>query len=227
MEVCVVKYLFFDLDGTLTNPVEGITNCIKYALESYGVSVEDKYALKRYIGPPLSVTFSEYFEGEQIQEAVAKYRERYNVYGWCENEPYPGIADALKRLKDAGFRVCMATSKPEVFAKRIAEHFGFAEHFHAICGASMDGKINTKEEVIRHAIETAGVEDVEEILMIGDRHHDVEGAAACGIPTLGVLYGFGDREELEKAGAVAIVSTVEEMAEYCMDVNHRYKQPRR
>ncbi len=222
----MTKYLFFDLDGTLTNPVEGITRSIQYALESQGVEVEDRYALKRYIGPPLSVTFAEYFEGEQIAEAVAKYRERYNVYGWQENEPYAGIGEALKTLKEAGFRVCMATSKPEVFARRIAEHFGLAEHFHVICGATMDGRVNTKEEVIRYAIEAAGVEDVSEILMIGDRYHDVEGAAACGIPTLGVLYGFGEREELLQAGAIAVVESVEELLRYCMQVNRRYKQPR-
>ncbi len=222
----MVYYLFFDLDGTLTNPVEGITNSIKYALESFGVAVEDKYALTRYIGPPLNVTFAEYFEGEQIAEAVAKYRERYSVYGWCENELYPGIKEALCSLRDAGFRLCMATSKPEVFARRIAEHFGIEECFAYICGASMDGRINTKEEVLRYAMETAGVTDPTEIMMVGDRYHDVEGASALGIPTLGVTYGFGSYEELAEAGAVAIVSTVEEMHDYCMDVNHCFKQKR-
>lgn len=223
----MVYYLFFDLDGTLTNPIEGITSCIRYALEHFGVEVEDQYALKRYIGPPLNVSFSDYFEGERIAEAVAKYRERYNVLGWKENEPYPGIVDALRRLREAGFRTCMATSKPEVFARRIADLFGMTEHFDYLCGASMDGTINTKEDVIRYAMEKAGITDPEEILMIGDRFHDVEGAAVFGIPTLGVTYGFGSREELEKAGAVAVVDTVEEMERYCMDVNSRFKQMRR
>lgn len=207
-----MKYVFLDLDGTISDSSEGITNCIAEALEQMGVPVEDKASLKKYIGPPLSVSFRDYFEGERVEEAIGRYRALYRVSGWKENRMYPGIPEALARLQGQGKRLVMATSKPEEFARRIAEYFGIAPYFTAICGASMDQTVNTKAEVIAYAMKTLGLTGPEDIVMVGDRHHDVEGAAEFGIATLGVTYGFGTAEELLTAGAFAVADTPEEMS---------------
>ena len=209
----MIKYLFFDLDGTLTDSSEGIYNCIEYALNRYGVTVEDRSILRKYIGPPLTAAFSDYFTGERIQDAVLAYRERYKEIGWKENRVYDGIPEALARLKDAGYILVMATSKPETYAKWIAEFFDFAKYFDFICGASFDGTVATKAEVFRHAMEESGARQ-EEIFMIGDRYYDVKGAMEFGVKTLGVTYGFGTKEELTEAGAAAIAETPAEIAEY-------------
>lgn len=208
-----MKYIFIDLDGTLTDSSEGIINSISEALEGMGVEVNDRNALRRYIGPPLSETFSRYFEGEQVIEAIQRYRKRYSATGWKENRPYDGIHEALAKLQAAGKKLVMATSKPEVYAKQIADYFELSPYFTAICGASFDQKINTKVDVIRYALEMLGITDVSEVVMVGDRHHDVEGAAEVGIPTLGVTYGFGTAEELLNAGAYAVAESPAEMCE--------------
>lgn len=208
-----MEYIFLDLDGTLTDSSEGIINSITEALERMGVPVNDRNALRRYIGPPLSVTFSEYFEGERVTEAILLYRKRYSELGWKENRPYDGIHNALAKLQTAGKKLVMATSKPEVYAKQIADFFGLSGYFTAICGASFDQKVNSKEEVIRYALKSLGITDVSQVVMVGDRFHDVEGAAALGIPTLGVTYGFGTEEELLFAGAYAVAHSPEEMCE--------------
>ncbi len=211
-----MKYLFFDLDGTISDSSEGITKGIGGALEQMGVHMT-REELLRYIGPPLTVSFGEHFaEPEKVQEGIRIYREYYNEIGWKENTMYSGIPEALAKLKTAGKVLIMATSKPEYFAKRIADYFGITEHFDLICGATMDGRINTKAEVIAYALESYGNPEPSDCLMIGDRFYDVEGAAPFGIRTLGVTYGFGNREELVKAGAIAVVDTVEEMCEYAL-----------
>lgn len=217
--------LFFDLDGTLTDSSDGITKSIQYALREMGLECENRESLKKYIGPPLSVSFRDYFDApEDIDRAVRLYRQRYNEVGWKENRPYDGIAEALSELKKQGKKIYMATSKPEHFAKRIAEYFQLAEYFEEICGATTDGVRNTKQEVVAYALELAKIPmgsggkiaDAEQVLMIGDRHHDVEGAGAFGIRTLGVTYGFGSREELLGCGAVAAVDTPEEIVRYVL-----------
>ncbi|MDO4318437.1 MAG: HAD hydrolase-like protein [Lachnospiraceae bacterium] len=207
-----MKYVFLDLDGTISDSSEGITNCIAEALETMGVRVEDKNTLKKYIGPPLSVSFRDYFEGEDIERAIGLYRARYRESGWKENRMYPGIPEALAALRKGGKQIVMATSKPEEFARRIAEYFGIASYFTAICGASLDQRINTKAEVIAYAMKTLGLSDPKEIVMVGDRYHDVEGAAEFGIAALGVTYGFGTAEELLQAGAFAVADSPEEMS---------------
>lgn len=207
-----MKYIFLDLDGTISDSSEGITNCLANALETMGVRVEDKNTLKKYIGPPLSVSFRDYFEGEDVERAIGLYRARYRESGWKENRMYPGIPEALAALKKGGKQIVMATSKPEEFARKIAEYFGIAPYFTAICGASLDQKINTKAEVIAYAMKTLGFSDPKEIVMVGDRYHDVEGAAEFGIATLGVTYGFGTAEELLQAGAFAVADSPEEMS---------------
>lgn len=205
--------LLFDLDGTLTDPGLGITNAVMYSLEKFGLPIPPREELYKMIGPPLTWSYQTYFgfSEEKSLEAVRFYREHYGNIGLLENEVYPGIPEVLKALREAGKILCVATSKPEKFAVRILEHFGLAEYFHHICGASFDGKIGTKHEVIEYALERLGKPERRTVLMIGDREHDILGAKASGLGSLGVLYGYGDRAEHEKAGADAIVETVEEL----------------
>ncbi len=210
-----MKYIFLDLDGTITDSREGITNCFAYALNHFGIEVENKADLEQYIGPPLEQSFREGFgfDTEKAALAVAKYRERFVPVGMYENLVYPGMEEALKKLKEAGKVLIVATSKPEYMAKRILAHFHLDTYFEDICGADDDKNRSKKDEVIRYALEKHGITDTEEVLMVGDRFHDVAGAAKCGLKCMGVLYGFGNREELEEAGAAYIAETVEDMAQ--------------
>ncbi len=207
--------LLFDLDGTLTDPGLGITNAVMYSLEKFGLPVPARQELYKMIGPPLTWSYQTYFgfSEEKSVEAVKYYREHYGTVGLLENEVYPGIGELLKALRAGGKTLCVATSKPEKYAGIILEHFGLAESFHYICGASFDGKIGTKHEVIEYALERMGSPERSRVLMIGDREHDILGAKASGLGSLGVLYGYGDRAELEKAGADTIVESVEELGE--------------
>lgn len=213
------KYILFDLDGTVTNPEEGITKSFAYALEHMGIHVEDRTELRKVIGPPLLQSFDEFyhFTKEQALEATAKYRERYGDVGWAENEVYDGVEDMLKTLSEAGAKLILATSKPERYAVRIMEHFGLAKYFTMLCGADDYAKDrSTKEQVVRYALEQNGITDTGEVIMVGDRNFDVIGAAALGIKTIGVLYGFGDEEELSAAGAIHLVKTPRELTEYLL-----------
>ena len=214
--------IFFDLDGTLTDPGEGITNSVAYALERWGIHVEDRRTLYPFIGPPLVDSFARFygFTPSDARAAVDVYREYYTDRGIFENELYPGIPSLLERLRAAGRRIVMATSKPEPFAVRIAEHFGIAGYFDCIAGASMDEETRThKWEVIDYALDRLGRPAPAEVLMVGDREHDVLGAERCGIATLGVLYGYGSRDELLSAGAVAVAETVEAVGDYILENN--------
>lgn len=210
-----MEYIFLDLDGTITDSREGITKCFEYALNHFGIEVPDRAELERYIGPPLEQSFREGFgfDPEKAALAVAKYRERYVPAGMFENRVYDGMEDALQRLKEAGKVLIVATSKPEYMAVRILEHFGLDGYFDDICGSDDDHNRNKKDEVIRYAMEKHGITDVSDVLMVGDRKFDVIGAAKCGLQCMGVLYGFGNRAELEAAGAAYIAETPEEMAQ--------------
>ena len=205
--------LFFDLDGTLTDPGLGITNAVMYSLEKFGLPIPPRQELYKFIGPPLTWSYSTYygFSEEKSLEAVKFYREHYAVKGLFENEVYPGIPELLKKLRERGKTLCVATSKPEKFAREILEHFGLAEYFHHICGAAFDESRGTKHEVIEYAIEICGKPERSSILMIGDREHDILGGKQSGLATLGVLYGYGDRAEHEAAGADAIAESVAEL----------------
>lgn len=209
-----MKYILMDLDGTITNPAEGITRCFEYALNHFGIKVESRAELEQFIGPPLRQSFKEGygFDEEKATEAVAKYRERFQPIGMFENEVYDGMEQALQCLKEAGKVLIVATSKPEHMAKKILEYFKLDGYFTDICGSCDDAKRNEKDEVIRYALEKHGITDLEQVLMVGDRKFDVIGASKCGLKCMGVLYGFGDRKELEEAGAAYIAETVEEMA---------------
>ncbi|MBR2927800.1 MAG: HAD family hydrolase [Oscillospiraceae bacterium] len=203
--------ILFDLDGTLTDPKEGITKSVAYALQHFGIQVDDLDSLICYIGPPLAVSFPEYhgISEADTPTAVAKYRERFSDVGWAENVVYEGIEQLLAALKKAGKTLLVATSKPEVFAVRILEHFGLASYFDLICGAPMHApKGHGKADVIRDALERAKVTELSDAVMVGDRLHDVEGAHRVGLPCIGVLYGYGDREEMEACRADYIAEDV-------------------
>lgn len=209
-----MKYIFMDLDGTITNPAEGITKCFEYALQQFGIAVESRKELEQFIGPPLRKSFMDGFgfTAEQAERAVAKYRERFVPVGMFENEVYDGMEQALQSLKKAGKTLVVATSKPEHMAIKILEHFHLDCYFDDICGSCDECNRNEKEDVIRYALEKHGITDLDNVLMVGDRKFDVIGAAKCGLKCMGVLYGFGDKNELEQAGAAYVAETVEDMA---------------
>lgn len=206
------KTVLFDLDGTLTDPGLGITNSVAYALKKYGIEVEEREKLYSFIGPPLNDSFKKYygFSDEKAMEAIMYYREYFSDKGIFENEVYDGIKELLRRVKASGRKIILATSKPEKFALRILEHFELTEFFDVVAGASMDEKRNKKGDVIKYALEK-GCLTPEDAVMIGDREHDILGAQENGIDTIGVLYGYGSRDELEKAGAMHIAETVNDI----------------
>lgn len=206
------KTVLFDLDGTLTDPGLGITNSVAYALKKYGIEVEEREKLYFFIGPPLNDSFKKYygFSDEKAMEAIMYYREYFSDKGIFENEVYDGIKELLRRVKESGRIIVLATSKPEEFALRILEHFELTEFFDVVAGASMDEKRNKKGDVIKYALEK-GCLTPEDAVMIGDREHDIFGAQENGIDTIGVLYGYGSRDELEKAGAMHIAETVDDV----------------
>ncbi len=207
--------VLFDLDGTLTDPGVGITNSVAYALKHYGIEVANRESLYPFIGPPLNDSFMKYygFDAEKAMEAIGVYREFFREKGIFENEVYEGVSELLEKIKASGRKTVLATSKPEEFAVRILEHFGLAEYFDVIAGASMDEKRNKKGDVIAYAMEKGGF-TADRAVMIGDREHDVFGAKENGLDSIGVLYGYGDREELESAGADFIAETVEDIFTY-------------
>lgn len=208
------QYIFFDLDGTLTEPKVGITKSVAYALKYYGIHVEDLDTLCPFIGPPLKDSFMKYygFDDAKAEEAVEKYREYFRPYGIYENEMYEGVDNLLKQLKECGKTIVLATSKPTVFAEIILKHFGLRSYFDCVVGSELDGTRVKKGDVIAYALEEIGVTDKSKVVMIGDRDNDILGAKENGLDCIGVLYGHGSREELQTAGADAIVETVEELS---------------
>ena len=207
------KYILWDLDGTLTDPMIGITTCVQYALRHLGIEVKDLQELCPFIGPPLLDSFREFYHlsEAQAQEAISKYRERFSTLGWLENEVYPGIPELLNRLCQAGKTLMVATSKPEVFARKILNHFQLSAYFTFIGGASLDGGRSTKEEVIDYVLKTNAVIPLSEVVMVGDRRFVILGAKHAGLNSVGCVYGYGSREELETAGADYVVDTIGEL----------------
>lgn len=205
--------IFFDLDGTLTDPGIGITNSVAYALEKWNIKVSERKELYKFIGPPLIDSFERYygFSLEESRKAVVYYREYFSTKGLYENVVYDGIETLLGKLKKAGKRLVIATSKPEGFAITILKHFDLFRYFDFVAGASMDETRTKKSEVIKYALDSLAITNVSQVLMVGDREHDVFGAGEFGIESMGVLYGYGDRAELEKAGADFIAEKVEDI----------------
>lgn len=204
------KAILFDLDGTLTDSGEGIINCATLALEHFGLPVPSREEMRVFVGPPLQDTFVKFgVPADKAVEAIAVYRSRYIPIGKYENTPYPGIRELLETLRSHGHKLYVATSKPEGMSVDILEHFDLAKYFTRICGASLDLSRNTKEAVIAYLLEQNGRAD--NMVMVGDTAFDVIGAAAHGIPTIGVSWGYGEVSDMEKAGASAIAHTTEEL----------------
>lgn len=205
--------ILFDLDGTLTDPKIGITKSADYALQSFGIHTENLDNLCKFIGPPLADSFINYYgfsEADAVR-AIAKYREYFSVTGIFENAVYAGIAPMLAALKAEGRNLIVATSKPTVFAVKILEHFNLAQYFTFVAGSELDGTRSKKSEVIAYALAQNNITELASAVMIGDREHDILGANEIGLACIGVLYGYGDRAEHERAGADFIVPTVGEL----------------
>ena len=197
-------YLFFDLDGTLTDSALGILRTAAYALRHFGIQVDDLGVLHPFVGPPLEDSFKEFygFTDMQAREAVEIYRGRYEVIGVHENAPYPGVHDCLRTLKAQGFRLVLATSKPEKTARVVLDESRLAGYFDFVCGRDAEGRLHTKADVIRQIFGHLGVDvKVEDAVMIGDRKYDILGAREVGMDSIGALWGYGSREELAGAGA--------------------------
>lgn len=211
------NYILFDLDGTLTDPKLGITSCVQYALDKFGINEPDRDKLEPFIGPPLADSFREFygFDDEKAQQAIAYYRERFSTIGLFENEIYPGIPQMLEELQKAGKHLAVASSKPTVFVTQILEHFGILTYFEVIVGSELDGTRAKKEEVVdearRQLLRGDAAKEQRDIAMVGDRKFDIEGAKAYHIASIGVTYGYAADGELEEAGADVIVGTVEEL----------------
>jgi len=207
------KYILFDLDGTLTNPGLGITNSVMYALKKFDIKVKDRASLYKFIGPPLLDSFEQYygFTKSQSELALKYYREYFKPQGLYENEVYTGIEHLLTELKARKMTLILATSKPEEFAIEILKHFDLYKYFDFVAGATMDEKRVKKADVIAYALESCNISDLSSVIMIGDRKHDVLGAKQVRVNSIGVLYGYGDYEELKNAGATYIAENTEDI----------------
>lgn len=226
------QYILFDLDGTLTDPKLGITTCVQYALKSFGIEENNLDKLEPCIGPPLLDSFKQFygFSHEQALLAQEKYRERFSVTGWLENEMYSGIETMLKALSGHGIKLAVASSKPEVFVEKILVHFGIREYFAAVVGSELDGRRINKDEVVLEALSRLGVitdgkaegymtkskfpnsdSRRTDCAMVGDRKFDVEGAKAMNLVSVAVSYGYAQEKELELAGPDYIADSVKEL----------------
>ena len=206
------KYILFDLDGTLTDPFEGITRSVQYALNAFGVKDEPLEALKRFIGPPLKASFMEFygFDSDTAVAAVEKYRERFADIGIYENRLFDGIPQMLEKLKKTGHVLAIASSIPTVYVERILQHFHIRQYFDHVMGSELDGRRTDKKEVVQAVLSDLHIEkNSREAIMVGDRFHDVQGARACGLDCVGVTFGYGGKDELVQAGAAAVVDTVD------------------
>lgn len=212
--------IIFDLDGTITEPAEGITNGFMYALKHFGIEVTDRTSLFKYIGPPIEESFGsiEGFDEAKVTEAVKVYREYYSVNGILENDLMPGIVEALSAMKDAGLKLYVATSKYEPFAVKILQNLKIDQYFDYIAGSDSSVGRNNKTLVLEYLLEKIGIngnsEELKKAVMVGDRKFDVEGAKGIGIESIGVLYGYGDLEEFKLAGADYIVETAKDLADF-------------
>ena len=206
----MLNTILFDLDGTLTDPKEGITKSIIHALQSLQVEIPDDATLTSFIGPPLQQSFASLgLSKEQVDDAIHAYRERFIVTGMYENKVYAGVPDMLAQLKQCGFKLAVATSKPKPFALTILKHFELDQYFDYIAGSNLDGRKTAKADVIAHAL--SQLDDVISAVMVGDRKYDILGAKTHKLSSIGVTFGYGSREELEQAGADKIVASVEEL----------------
>lgn len=213
-----IDYVLFDLDGTLTDPKEGITKSIAYALKKMDAPSLDEKTLESFIGPPLTESFREVcgFDLPEAEAALSFYRERFKKVGLYENILYPGIKDLLSALKTKGITLAVATSKPTIFAEKIIDHFNLKPYFDVVVGSDLDGTRTAKNEVIHEVLKQLSFPPKESVVMIGDRKYDVLGAKKEGIPCIAVSYGYGSQEELELSKPFHIVQSIQELIAYFM-----------
>ena len=219
------ELILFDLDGTLTDPKEGITNCVKYALESFCIIEKDESTLLKFIGPPLYDSFRAIygFSHEDALLAVEKYRERFSTVGIYENGIFPDTKETLSELKNVGKRLALATSKPFVYAERILKHFDIYDYFDYRVGAELDGKRGYKHEVISEVLRLANLHNLSLAVMVGDRKNDIEGAKKCNIASVGLRCGYAEEDELENAGADFIFNNLYGFKEFILANNSAKK----
>lgn len=210
------KYLLFDLDGTITDSFESVANCFVYALKHFGITVENIAELRPALGPPLKDSFINLYGlgDEEADIAVEKYRERYKIYNTIENKLYPGIEEVLCNLKTMGYKLILATSKPEEYAIKILKYFNLEKYFYDVSGASFDKSRSEKEDVLKYLFAKNKIKDLSSVVMIGDRKYDLEAAEKLGIDAIGVLYGYGDEEELSGYRNVFLALTPEMLYNY-------------
>ena len=215
-----LKYILFDLDGTLTDPKVGITKSVQYSLEFFGIKEDNLDNLEKFIGPSLMDSYKEFYDftEEEGHKAIEKYRERFETIGLYENEIYEGMKDMLDQLTKQGLLLAVASSKPTIFVERICEYFKIDQYFHHMIGSFLDGTRVKKEEVVEEAISQFGQVSPMEIIMVGDRRFDMEGAQAKGIRSIGVTFGYGGQEELQQAGADFIVDSVLDLQTLILDM---------
>ncbi len=217
-----MKVVIFDLDGTMIDSEEGITKCVQYALDAYGVREPDLKKLRCFIGPPLEPVFMERYGMTEAEawQSVLKYRERFDEKGIFECRLYEGVREAVARLREKGYVLALASSKPETACRRILAHFGLDVFFDEIAGATLDGSVSTKQEVLDELSGRLGERTARaEMCLIGDTKYDAEGAKAVGIRCIGVSYGFGTAEELLAAGAETVCSSIAEVEKYIEEDN--------
>lgn len=207
------KYILFDLDGTLTDPKEGITKSVQYALKKFDIIVEDLDTLEKFIGPPLTTSLTEFygFSEEKAVKGVQYYREYFKEKGIFENKVYDNIEALLSKLQTLGLVLIVATSKPTVFSEQIIEHFNLDKYFDEVVGSNLDGTRSKKNEVIKYIIDKYKISNLSEAVMVGDRKYDIIGARENNIASIGVTYGYGSEEELKAAGATYIANDIDEL----------------
>jgi len=210
------KYILFDLDGTLIDSKAGILSAAIFALDKMGVPATQIVNLERMIGPPLKYSLKEFFSlsDEFADKAVEYYREYYRDKSLFDCEVYEGIAQLLEMLKNDGYILAIATSKPTVYAKKILEHTGLAKYFDAIEGASLDDSHSNKSQIITRVCEVLNIYNPSQAIMIGDRSYDIKGASSIDMESIGVLYGYGSLEEFQEAGASYVVNSVKELGQF-------------
>lgn len=215
MEKYNFDVLLFDLDGTLTDSVDGILNALYYACKVNNLRIPDKEEMMEFVGPPMTNSFSSHFglEGETLTKAIKDYRSYYEKDGWKENKVYDGIEEALKSLKEKGKILGLATNKPQHSMGWIMEYFGLDKYFDFMGGSNENEGRNSKDKVIEYTLKNLGIENKDRVVMIGDRKFDAWGAQKAGVKFIGVEYGYGSKEELEEAGCICTVKTPIELCE--------------